>query len=50
MRDDLGLERFEARSWQGLHRHFLMTMMACAYLQHRSLALPPHAIPLKAQG
>ncbi len=50
MRDDLGLERFEARSWQGLHRHFLMTMMACAYLQHRSLAPPPHAIPLKAQG
>jgi hypothetical protein len=28
----------EARSWQGLHRHALMTMMAYAFLQHRRLA------------
>jgi len=28
----------EARSWQGLHRHALMTMIAYAFLQHRRLA------------
>jgi SRSO17 transposase len=28
----------EDRSWQGLHRHALMTMIAYAFLQHRRLA------------
>src|SRR5205823_1199183 len=28
----------EGRSWQGLHRHALMTMIAYAFLQHRRLA------------
>jgi PAS domain S-box-containing protein len=27
-----------SRSWQGLHRHALMTMIAYAFLQHRRLA------------
>jgi hypothetical protein len=33
----LGLDHFEGRSWQGLHRHALMTMIAYAFLQHRHL-------------
>jgi SRSO17 transposase len=35
MKEELGLDHFEGRSWQGLHRHALMTMIAYAFLQHR---------------
>jgi SRSO17 transposase len=38
MKEELGLDHFERRSWQGLHRHALMTMIAYAFLQHRRLA------------
>ena len=38
LKEELGLDRFEGRSWQGLHRHALMTMIAYAFLQHRRLA------------
>jgi SRSO17 transposase len=38
MKEELGLDHFEGRSWRGLHRHALMTMMAMAFLQHRRLA------------
>jgi len=31
-------DHFEGRSWQGLHRHALRTMIAYAFLQHRRLA------------
>jgi SRSO17 transposase len=37
MKEELGLDHFEGRSWQGLHRHVLMTMIAYAFLQHRRL-------------
>jgi SRSO17 transposase len=37
MKDELGLDHYEGRSWLGLHHHALMTMMALAYLQHRRL-------------
>ena len=37
MKEELGLDHFEGRSWHGLHRHALMTMIAYAFLQHRSL-------------
>lgn len=37
-KEELGLDHFEGRSWQGLHRHALMTMIAYAFLQHRCLA------------
>ncbi|MCP1908835.1 hypothetical protein [Bradyrhizobium pachyrhizi] len=37
MEEELGLDHFEGRSWQGLHRHALMTMIAYASLQHPSL-------------
>jgi SRSO17 transposase len=29
LKEELGLDHFEGRSWQGLHRHALMTMIAC---------------------
>jgi SRSO17 transposase len=38
MKEELGLDHFEGRSWQGLHRHALMTMIAYAFLQNRRLA------------
>jgi SRSO17 transposase len=37
LKEELGLDHFEGRSWQGLHRHVLMTMIAYAFLQHRRL-------------
>ena len=38
MKEELGLDHFEGRSWRGLHRHALMTMIALAFLQHQRLA------------
>ena len=40
LKEELGLDHFEGRSWTGLHRHALMTGIACAYLQHLRLAEP----------
>jgi SRSO17 transposase len=37
LKEELGLDHFEGRSWQGLHRHALTTMIAYAFLQHRRL-------------
>ena len=34
MKQELGLDHFEGRSWNGLHHHALMTMISFAYLQH----------------
>lgn len=38
LKEELGLDHFEGRSWAGLHRHALMTMIAYAFLQTRRLA------------
>jgi SRSO17 transposase len=38
LKEELGLDHFEGRSWTGLHRHMLMTMIAYAFLQTRRLA------------
>ena len=46
-----GLDHFEGRSWVGLHRHALMTMIAYAFLQHQRLGTAAkrgkkvHAVP-----
>ena len=37
LKEQLGLDHFEGRSWTGLHRHALMTMIAYAFLQSRRL-------------
>ena len=37
MKEELGLDHFEGRSWQGLHRHALMSMIAFLFLQSRRL-------------
>ena len=42
LKEELGLDHFEGRSWAGLLRHVLMTMIAHAFLQSRRLS--------KAQG
>ncbi len=38
LKEELRLDHFERRSWQGLHRHALMTMIAYTFFQHRRLA------------
>lgn len=37
LKEELGLDHFEGRSWTGLHRHAFMTMIAYAFLQSRRL-------------
>ena len=37
LKEELGLDHFEGRSWTGLHRHALMTMIAFTFLQHLRL-------------
>lgn len=38
MKEELGLDHFEGRSWHGLRHHALMVMIATAFLQHLRLA------------
>jgi SRSO17 transposase len=33
LKEELGLDHFEGRSWQGPHRHALMSMIAFTFLQ-----------------
>lgn len=40
LKEELGLDHFEGRSWTGLHRHALMSCIACTYLQNLRLAEP----------
>jgi SRSO17 transposase len=37
LKEELGLDHFEGRSWTGLHRHALMAMLALCFLQHLRL-------------
>ncbi len=37
LKEELGLDHFEGRSWRGLHRHGLMTLIAFLFLQHQRL-------------
>lgn len=34
LKQELGLDHFEGRSWHGVHHHALLTMIAFAFLQH----------------
>jgi SRSO17 transposase len=34
LKEELGLDHFEGRSWHGLHHHALLTMIAHGFLQH----------------
>lgn len=38
MKEELGLNHFEGRSWKGLHRQALLSMIAFLFLQSRRLA------------
>jgi SRSO17 transposase len=38
MKQELGLNHHEGRSWSGLHHHCLLTLIAYAFLQHLRLA------------
>jgi len=48
LKEELGLDHFEGRSWRGLHRHALMTLIAFCFLQHQRLAAVPRG--KKAKG
>ena len=37
LKEELGLDHFEGRTWGGLHHHALMTMISFAFLQHLRL-------------
>lgn len=57
MKEELGLDHFEGRSWHGLHRHALMIMIAYAFLQHQRLnqtqrkkKSPPRSAAADASG
>ena len=42
MKEDIGLDHLEGRSWRGLHHHALMAMIAFAFLQHLRLGGKNH--------
>ena len=37
LKEELGLDHFEGRTWRGLHHHALMTLICFAFLQHERL-------------
>ncbi len=40
MKQELGLDHYEGRSWRGLHHHALLSMIAFVFLQHWRLTHP----------
>lgn len=37
LKEELGLDHFEGRTWRGLHHHALLTLISFAFLQHLRL-------------
>ena len=40
MKEELGLDRLECRSWRALEHHALLTLLAFLFLQHLRPSLP----------
>src|SRR5689334_22113201 len=49
LKDELGLDHFEGRSWRGLHHHALLCLLAFAFLQHRRLGGEKGRDPARAR-
>jgi SRSO17 transposase len=50
-KDDLGLDQYEVRSWQGWHRHVTLVMLVQAYLTRlRAQAQGPGPKPQESAG
>jgi SRSO17 transposase len=55
LKEELGLDHFEGRSWKGLHHHALLTMMAFLFLQtlrceEKKQPESPAVTPCRAAG
>jgi SRSO17 transposase len=50
LKDELGLDHFEGRSWRGLHHHALLCLLAFAFLQHLRLGGKKRRQPTRARA
>src|SRR3954470_19854611 len=50
LKDELGLDHFEGRSWRGLHHHALLCLLAFAFLQHLRLGGKKPRQPARARA
>ena len=49
LKDELGLDHFEGRSWRGLHHHALLCLLAFAFPQHLRLGGKKRRHPARAR-
>jgi SRSO17 transposase len=49
LKEELGLDHFEGRSWLGLHHHALLTMISFAFLQHLRLQAAASTAPTPSE-